>query len=84
MFKQERNNNFDRSKDSTGNNIISLYWPDLAHYCKNYSSNKKVTQWLDSNFIPTDSKKFLFRNFDYIMRFAMKNEPEIEKLRSRD
>ena len=40
--------------------------------------------WLDSNFIPMDSKKFGFQNFDYIIRFAIKNESEIEKLRSRD
>ena len=40
--------------------------------------------WLDSNFIPMDSKKFEFRNFDYIIRFAMKNESGIEKFRSRD
>jgi len=40
--------------------------------------------WLDSNFIPMDSKKLGFRNFDYIIRFATKNEPEIEKFRSRD
>ena len=31
-----------------------------------------------------DSKKFGFRNFDNIIRFAIKNESEIEKLRSRD
>ena len=43
----------------------------------------KVEQWLDSNFIPMDSKKLRFRNFDYIIRFATKNEPEIEKFRSR-
>ena len=41
-------------------------------------------EWLDSNFIPMDSKKFEFRNFDYIIRFAMKNESGIEKFRSRD
>ena len=40
--------------------------------------------WSDSNFIPMDSKKFEFRNFDYIIRFAMKNESGIEKFRSRD
>ena len=40
--------------------------------------------WLESNFIPMDSKKFGFRNFDYIIRYAIKNEPEIEKLRSPD
>ena len=31
-----------------------------------------------------DSKKFEFRNFDYIIRFAIKNESEIKKMRSRD
>ena len=31
-----------------------------------------------------DSKKFEFRNFDYIIRFAIKNESKIEKFRSRD
>ena len=41
-------------------------------------------QWLDSNFIPMDSKKFGFLNFDYIIRFARKNESENGKLRSRD
>ena len=40
--------------------------------------------WLDSNFIPMDSKKFEFRNFDYIIRFAIKNESGIAKFRSRD
>ena len=40
--------------------------------------------WLVSNFIPMDSKKFEFRNFDWIIRFAIKNESEIEKFRSRD
>ena len=45
---------------------------------------EKLWQWLDSNFIPMDSKKFGFQNFDYINKFAMKNESEIEKLRSRD
>ena len=40
--------------------------------------------WLDSNFIPMDSKKFEFRNFDYIIRFTIKNESVIEKFRSRD
>jgi len=39
---------------------------------------------LDSNCIPMDSKKFGFRNFDYIIRFAIKNESEIEQFRSRD
>ena len=39
---------------------------------------------MDSNFIPMDSKKIGFRNFDYIIRFAIKNKSEIEKLRSRD
>ena len=42
------------------------------------------TQWLVSNFIPMDSKKFEFRNFDYTIRFAIKNESKIEKFRSRD
>ena len=42
------------------------------------------TNWLVSNFIPMDSKKFGFRNFDWIIRFAIKNESEIEKFRSRD
>jgi len=41
-------------------------------------------EWLDSNFIPMDSKKFEFRNFDYIIRFAIKNESGIAKFRSRD
>ena len=40
--------------------------------------------WLDSNSIPMNSKKFEFRNFDYIIRFAIKNESGIEKFRSRD
>ena len=31
-----------------------------------------------------DSEKFGFQSFDYIIRFAIKNESEIEKLRSRD
>ena len=31
-----------------------------------------------------DSKKFGFRNFDYIIGFAIKNESEIEKWRLRD
>ena len=31
-----------------------------------------------------DSKKFGFRNFDWIISFAIKNESEIEKFRSRD
>ena len=39
---------------------------------------------LDSNFIPMNSKKFGFQNFDWIIRFAIKNESEIEKFRSRD
>ena len=40
--------------------------------------------WLVSNFIPMDSTKFEFRDFDSIIRFVIKNESEIEKLRSRD
>ena len=39
---------------------------------------------LDSNFIPMDFKKFGFRNFEFSIRFAIKNESEIEKFRSRD
>ena len=31
-----------------------------------------------------DSKKFGFRNFDYIIRFAIENESEIKKMKSRD
>ena len=31
-----------------------------------------------------DSKKLEFWNFDYIIRFAIKNESEIEKSKSRD
>ena len=31
-----------------------------------------------------DFKKYEFRDFDSIIRFAIKNESEIEKLRSRD
>ena len=46
MFKQERINNVDRSKYSTSFYIISIDWPDRAHCSKNYSSNKKVTQWI--------------------------------------
>ena len=38
---------------------------------------------LDSNFIPKDCKKFEFWNFDCIIRFV-KNQPGIEKSRSRD
>ena len=53
--------------------VIKLWFPIL-----------RGSQWLDSNFIPMDSKKFEFWNFDYIIRFAIKNESEIEKLRSRD
>ena len=40
--------------------------------------------WLVSNFFPMNSKKFEFRDFDSIIRFAIENESEIEKLRSRD
>ena len=40
--------------------------------------------WLVSNFIPMDSKKFRFRNFDFIIRFAIKNKSEIKKMRSRE
>ena len=43
-----------------------------------------LKQWLDSNFIPMDSKKIGLRNFDYIIRFAIKNKSEIELFRSRD
>jgi hypothetical protein len=50
-------------------------WAVLEHHFEH---------WLDSNFIPLDSQKFEFRNFDYIIRFEIKNESEIEKLRSRD
>ena len=39
---------------------------------------------LDSNFIPMDYKKFGFQNFEYINRFEIKNDSEIEKFRSRD
>ena len=31
-----------------------------------------------------DSKKFGLRNFDYIIRFAIKNGSDTEKFRSRD
>ena len=31
-----------------------------------------------------DSKKFGLRNFDRIIRFGIKNDSEIEKMRSRD
>ena len=51
----------------------------LHFFCSSW-----ISQWLVSNFIPTDSKKFGFRNFDWIIRFAIKNESEIEKFRSRD
>ena len=40
------------------------------------------SQWLDSNFIPTDSKKFEFQNFNYTIRFSIKNKLRIEKMRS--
>ena len=40
--------------------------------------------WLVSNYIPMDSLKFKFRDFDSIIRFAVKNASESEKLRSRD
>ena len=43
-----------------------------------------TAQWLDSNFIPMDSKKFEFWNFDYTIRFVIENKPGYEKLRSRD
>ena len=51
---------------------------------QNSSDDLTARHWLDSNFIPMDSKKFGFLNFDYIIRFTRKNESEIEKLRSRD
>ena len=41
-------------------------------------------EWLVSNVIPMDSKKFGFRNFDYIIRFAIRNASEIKKMRSLD
>ena len=47
----------------------------------NYTS-VVVPLWLVSNFTPMDSKNFGFRNFDYIIRFGIENESEIEKLRS--
>ena len=40
--------------------------------------------WLVSIFIPMNSKKFEFRDFDSFIGFAIKNESEIEKLKSRD
>ena len=65
-------------------NILAISAMKIFHH-KNKSKYYKIyTQWSDSNFIPMDSKKFEFRNFDYIIRFAMKNESGIEKFRSRD
>ena len=40
--------------------------------------------WLDSNFIPMDSKKFEFKDFNKAMRIYIKNESETENMRSRD
>ena len=74
-------NYFSTSEEITfslsGRSVVSMvaFMMDARFYLK---------QWLDSNFIPMDSKKFGFWNFDYIIRFAIKNESEIEKLRSRD
>ena len=38
-----------------------------------------LEHWLVSNLIPMNSKIFGFRNFDYIIRFAIKYESEIKK-----
>ena len=36
-----------------------------------FKSYSKSTFWLDSNFIPIDSKRFEFLNFDYGIRFTI-------------
>ena len=43
-----------------------------------------LLHWLVSNFIPMISKKFEFRDFDSIIRFTIKNESKIKRLRSHD
>ena len=35
--------------------------------------------WLDSNFIPKNSKKFEYRNFDKAIRIYTENESETQK-----
>ena len=35
--------------------------------------------WSDSNFIPIESKKFEFWNFDKTIRIYIENEPETRK-----
>ena len=48
-------------------------------YTKNLVAEFKNDQWLDSNFIPRNSKKFEYSNFDSIIRIYIKNESETMK-----
>ena len=72
--------------ESTDSNGSSYRWDPAGPWVTGRFRSQDFfqKQWLDSNFIPMDSKKFGFRKLDYIIRFAIKNESEIEKLRSRD
>ena len=45
-------------------------------HCAHIYSRLSIHSWLDSNFIHMDSSKFWLRNFDCIIRFAVKMTPK--------
>ena len=49
-----------------------------------YVKAKEDIVWLDSNFIPMDSKKFEYKALIWAMKIYIKNESETKNLRSRD
>ena len=58
--------------------------PKISSLNSRMTLGVRVEHWLVSNFIPTDSKKFEFQNFNSTIRFCIKNKLEFKKMRSRD
>ena len=61
--------------------LFYLFDRPVSHNFDRYLIVKQnfCLHWLDSNFIPKNSKKFEYRNFDKAIRIYIKNEPETRK-----
>ena len=65
-----------------GNPTICLDVEEKAnfHHLDAIAARLVFVDWLDSNFIPKNSKKFEYRNFDKAIRFYIENEPKTRKI----
>ena len=58
--------------------LSNEYWAIQKDFFQRFLDERRVRLWLSLNFIPMNSRKMEFWNFNY--RFTIKNVSEIEKI----